>query len=44
VFFELAKKDCNSVLKKWEAKWLVRNGAKRDEHAKYMAQFMESMV
>ncbi len=39
----LAKKDCTSVIKKREAEWVVPNGAKHDEHARYMAQFMESM-
>jgi hypothetical protein len=43
VFFGLAKKDCNSVVTKREAEWVAPNGAKRDEHAKYMAEFMESM-
>jgi hypothetical protein len=42
-FFGLAKKDCNSVVTKREAEWVAPNGAKRDEHAKYMTEFMESI-
>ncbi len=42
-FFGLAKKDCNSVVKTREAKWVAPNGAKRGEHAKYMAEFMVNM-
>ncbi len=43
VFFGLAKKDCNSVVKKTVSEWVAPNGAKRDEHAKYMTEFMETM-
>jgi hypothetical protein len=38
IFFGLAKKDCNSVVKKHhQAEWVAPNHAKRDEHAMSMA-------
>jgi hypothetical protein len=40
VFFGLAKKDCNSVVRKHHAEWVAPNHAKRDEHAIYMAEFI----
>ena len=43
VFFGLAKKDCNSVVRKDPTEWVVPNRAKRDAHAMYMAEFIENI-
>jgi hypothetical protein len=44
VFFGLAKKDCNTVVRKKEDEWVRPNGAKRYEHATYMAEFMKNNI